>query len=329
MKKVRRTPVIRRVKSAAAIPNQFGGEDAFLWNGPVEDMLLAVAKRPQFDLVVTSPPYNIGKEYESKQELDKYLDWQEKIVRQIAPLVLTTGSICWQVGNYVDNGHIVPLDIELHPIFKRLGFKLRNRIVWHFGHGLHSKRRFSGRYEVVLWYTKSDDYIFNLDDVRVDSKYPGKRHYKGPRKGEFSSHPLGKNPEDLWTFPPDEDVWSIPNVKGNHREKSRHPCQFPIGLIERLVLALTKRGGMVFDPFMGVGSSGAAALLHGRKYVGAELIAGYVALAEKRLELAAEGTLPYRPHNRPIYDHRSSPLSKRPVERGLPIGRSTLRKLDA
>lgn len=91
-----------------------------------------------------------------------------------------SGSICWQVGNYVNNGEIIPLDIALYPIFAGLGLHLRNRSVWHFEHGLHASKRFSGRYEVILWFTKSDRYTFNLDDVRVPQKYPNKKHFKGP-----------------------------------------------------------------------------------------------------------------------------------------------------
>lgn len=185
-----------------------------------------------FDLVVTSPPYNIGKAYETKRGLDDYIAGMARIIDLIVPRLRDSGSICWQVGNYVNDGQIVPLDIEFAPIFKRHDLQLRNRIIWHFGHGLHTRRRFSGRYEVVMWYTKSDQYKFNLDAVRVPSKYPGKKHFKGPRKGLISGNPLGKNPEDVWT---------IPNVKSNHPEKTSHPCQFPVGLIERLVLATAAR----------------------------------------------------------------------------------------
>lgn len=218
----------------------------------VEKFLDALPMQPIFDLVVTSPPYNIGKEYENQVPLSDYYDWQKRIIEKIYPRLKDNGSICWQVGNYVENGSITPLDIELAPIFKELNLHLRNRIIWHFGHGLHNKNRFSGRYEVIMWYTKSDTYTFNLDDVRVPAKYPGKRSYRGENKGKLSGNPKGKNPED---------VWEIPNVKGNHIEKTNHPCQFPVGLIERLVLALTNENDLVFDPFSGVASSGVAALL--------------------------------------------------------------------
>lgn len=292
-----------------------GKEEALLWKGDTKKFLNRLPEEPLFDLVVTSPPYNINKEYEDKRDLPEYLAWQSDIISEIAKRTKPSGSICWQVGNYVENGHVVPLDIELHPIFRDLGYQLRNRIVWHFGHGLHSKRRFSGRYEVVLWYTKNDDYTFNLDDVRVPSKYPGKRHYKGPNKGKISGHPDGKNPEDVWGSSSGgnlEDVWNIPNVKGNHIEKTEHPCQFPVGLIERLVLALTNEQDLVFDPFLGAGSAGIAAAIHNRKFWGCEIVDKYIDIAEERITKALHGEEKYRPHDKPIYDHRQSKLSIAP-----------------
>ena len=151
-------------------------------------------------LIITSPPYNIGKEYETRDSIDNYLDKQEKMIDELTRILSQDGSICWQVGNYVDNGEVYPLDIFYYKIFKDRGYKLRNRIIWRFGHGLHASNRFSGRYETLLWFTKSDNYIFNLDDVRIPSKYPGKRYYKGPKKGQLSCNPKGKNPEDVWEF---------------------------------------------------------------------------------------------------------------------------------
>src|SRR6185437_8997101 len=100
---------------------------------------------------------------------------------------------------------------------------------------------------------------FNLDAIRVPAKYPGKKHFKGPNAGKYSGNPLGKNPEDVWNADQyskhGNDFWSIPNVKSNHVEKTDHPCQFPVGLIERLVLGLTNPGESVLDPYVGVGSS--------------------------------------------------------------------------
>lgn len=292
-------PVISRVKDISTEAK------TSLYLMDVEKLLDALPVEPLFDLVVTSPPYNIGKEYENQMPLDEYVAWQKRILEKIYLRLKPSGSICWQVGNYVDNGSIVPLDFEFAPIFRQLGMQLRNRIIWRFGHGLHSKKRFSGRYEVVLWYTKTDDYVFNLDDVRIPAKYPGKRSFKGPNKGQLSGNPLGKNPED---------VWDIPNVKGNHVEKTIHPCQFPVGLIERLVLALTNEGELVFDPFCGVASTGVAALLHKRNFWGCEVIKEYIETGRERLNATVAGTVRYRPYDQPIYDPGQSALSKVPEE---------------
>ncbi|MHB2149179.1 DNA-methyltransferase [Calditrichota bacterium LG25] len=244
-------------------------------------------------LVVTSPPYNLDKAYETKLDMDEYLAQQEKVIKECVRVLDDRGSLCWEVGNYVENGEIIPLDILLYPIFSSLNLHLRNRIIWHFGHGLHASKRFSGRYEVILWFTKGDEYTFNLDAVRIPQKYPNKKHFKGPKKGELSGNPLGKNPSD---------IWEIPNVKSNHVEKTIHPCQFPVELIERLVLALTNEGDWVLDPFMGVGSTAIAALIHNRKALGAEIMKEYVEIAKKRIEEAEKGTLRIRPMERSIYN---------------------------
>lgn len=292
----------RVLDSGSALPRTL--PDYFLWRGLVEDFLSQLPRKPMFDLIVTSPPYNIGKPYERRTELQAYMDWQASVIAELVPRLKNSGSICWETGNHVDDGQILPLDIEFAPIFRQYGLQLRNRIIWQFGHGLHNRRRFSGRYEVVLWYTKTNDYIFNLDAVRIPAKYPGKRHFKGPKRGELSGNPLGKNPED---------VWDIPNCKSNHIEKTVHPCQFPVGLIERLVLSLTDKGGLVFDPFAGVASAGVAAAIHERRFWGCEPVEEYVDIGSSRITDALQGRAKYRPHDRPVYDHTKSQLSTVPL----------------
>ena len=177
------------------------------------------------ELVVTSPPYNTGKEYERQTSLEEYIASQRQTIAACLEILSPTGSICWQVGHYIagmaTNKEAFPLDLVLYPLFKSFGLKLRNRIVWYFGHGLHEKHRFTGRHETILWFTRDvEDYTFNLDPVRIPQKYPGKRAFRGPNKGKPSGNPLGKNPSD---------VWDMPNVKSNHVEKTEHPCQFPVG----------------------------------------------------------------------------------------------------
>lgn len=250
-------------------------------------------KKESMHLIVTSPPYNIGKAYEKRTPNALYIEQQAATIAEAVRLLHPNGSICWQVGNHVDDGEVFPLDILLYPYFAAHGLKLRNRIVWTFGHGLHCQKRFSGRHETILWFTRSDDYTFNLDPVRIPSKYPDKKHFKGPKRGEVSSNPLGKNPSD---------VWDIPNVKSNHVEKTDHPCQFPVGLIERLVLALTKSGENVLDPYLGVGSTAIAALKSGRNAYGCDIMQEYVDIAKSRIDEFHAGTLRTRPMNKPVYD---------------------------
>ena len=260
-----------------------------------EDNLSFMSKLPNgsMKLIVTSPPYNIGKTYERRSSLQRYVEAQEATISECVRLLHPHGSICWQVGNHVQNGEIFPLDMILYPAFQRHGLKLRNRIVWHFEHGLHCSKRLSGRHETILWFTKGNDYTFHLDPIRVPSKYPGKKFFKGPRRGQLSGNPLGKNPGDVWIFP---------NVKNNHVEKTIHPCQFPVELVERLVLALTNSGDNLLDPYMGVGSAIVASVKHGRNGYGCEIVREYVEIARERVRDLRAGLLRTRPMNRPIYD---------------------------
>jgi adenine-specific DNA-methyltransferase len=265
----------------------------------------------KFDLIITSPPYNIGKEYETKQSIELYLNQQEEVIDELVRVTSPQGSICWQVGNYIEKGEVFPLDIFYYRIFKKRKLKLRNRIIWHFGHGLHASNRFSGRYETILWFTKSDKYIFNLDDVRIPSKYPGKRHFKGPNRGKPSGNPRGKNPSDIWEIVVkdwENELWNIPNVKSNHPEKTEHPCQFPIELVERCILALTNKGSWILDPYAGVGSSLIAAIKNNRKTIGIEKVPEYVNETKKRIKKLLDGTLKVRHITKPI--HRPSPNDK-------------------
>ena len=254
---------------------------------------LSKKKDETFKLIVTSPPYNIGKSYETKKALDVYLESQKKIILECIRTLKNSGSICWQTGNYVDKGEIVPIDVYLYDIFKSQGLKLRNRIIWHFGHGLHCKKRLSGRYETILWFTKSDNYTFNLDPIRVPQKYPNKRHFKGKNKGKLSCNPLGKNPSD---------VWNIPNVKHNHPEKTKHPCQFPVELIDRLVLSLTDKEDVVFDPFLGSGTTIISALKNNRFGFGCEILKEYADLSKSRIKDYLNGKVKTREMGTPIYE---------------------------
>jgi len=287
------------------IPSSFSSENfVTLYCGDCLEFLKAIPDE-SIQLVVTSPPYNIGKEYEDVLDIDVYKAQQRKVIEECIRVLKPEGSICWEIGNYVDDGEIIPLDILLYDCFRDNGLTMRNRIVWHFGHGLHCKNRFSGRYETINWFTKSDDYVFNLDPVRVPQKYPGKRHYKGPNKGRLSGNPKGKNPAD---------VWNIPHVKSNHVEKTDHPCQFPVALVQRLVLSMTNEDDLVFDPFMGVGTTAIATVINNRRAAGSELIDYYYDIAVDRVKKAIVGELRIRP-DKPVYKPaKKSKLTANPWE---------------
>ena len=260
------------------------------------DCLVGIRELPNesIDLVVTSPPYFMGKKYDSSNDLSDFVNLHTTLLPELIRVTKKGGSICWQVGYHAKNGAITPLDFIIYDIFKNMSdLFLRNRIIWTFEHGLHGQKRFSGRHEIILWFSKGNDYYFDLDNVRVPQKYPGKKYYKGAKKGEFSGNPLGKNPSDVWT---------IPNVKALHIEKTEHPCQFPVALAQRLIRALCPPQGRVLDPFMGAGSSGVATLVEKRKFVGFELEPEYYKIAKKRCNQALNGKAIYRPLEKPILE---------------------------
>lgn len=259
------------------------------------------------DLVLSSPPYCMGKAYEDKTKAEDFVKDHQVILPEIVRVTKPGGSICWQVGYHVSDGVVTPLDFVVHGILKEKckDIYLRNRIIWTFGHGLHSADRFSGRHETLLWFTKGEEYHFDLDAIRVLQRYPGKTHYKGDLKGKPSGNPKGKNPTD---------VWDIPNVKANHVEKTAHPCQFPIALARRVIKGLSKEGDLVLDPYTGSGSTAATCVLSNRRFVGAELEPKYYKIGLKRMKAAIRNKLPFR-EDKPVYiPPPNTPLTTIPSE---------------
>ena len=275
------------------------------------DCLKVLRKLPDgiANVIVSSPPYNVGKEYETVTPLANYISLMKEVLTDCARLVADGGSLCWQVGSTFDrDGSLILIDKIVDNIMDDLAscydLRLRNRIIWHYDHGLHSSYRFSGRYETILWYTKGASYKFNLNAVRVPQKYPGKKAYRGRNAGQYSGHPLGKNPSDFWMS--ESDVWGIPNVKSNHVEKTEHPCQFPIDLVARLILALSDPGDVVLDPFGGVGTTAATAVHLGRRAISIDVKAKYSLIARARVKKAWSGTLEFRRSAPPLTPPHSS-----------------------
>ncbi len=258
----------------------------------------------EIQVVVTSPPYNIWKSYERKQPLEEYLTPYYELAKELHRVITDTWSLFWEVGNYIQDWEVFPLDIYFYDIFKTAGFKLRNRIIWHFEHGLHASKRLSWRYESILWFTKWDNYQFNLDSIRVPSKYPWKLHFKWPNKGKPSWNPLWKNPSDLWKLINqdwEKEIWDIPNVKANHPEKTNHPCQFPIELVQRCILATSNEWDVVLDPFLWAWSSILAALMHNRRWIWFEMDDLYIQSTKARIWELQEWKLKFRPLWKPVH----------------------------
>ncbi|MBD2300733.1 site-specific DNA-methyltransferase [Nostoc sp. FACHB-87] len=255
------------------------------------------------DLVISSPPYNLGKEYEARQALDIYLESQKNVLQECSRVLKKTGSLFWQVGAFADKGTIIPLDIRLFPILESCGLLPRNRIIWARQHGLHAQKKFSCRHETILWFTKSNEYIFNLDAIRVPQKYQNKKHYRGNRKGELSCNPDGKNPGDIWLFR---------NVKHNHEEQTIHPCQFPEDLVSRIVLATTNAGDLVFDPYMGAGTVAVVSKNHNRNFIGTEIDPKYHQVGLRRLsgEPDEKGYFPNLKTLRDYVERTGQPIEK-------------------
>lgn len=282
-----------------------------LYNGDCLSLLREIPDET-IDLIITSPPYCMKKAYENpSDDIDTFKETHNRIFDDLYRILKPGGSICWQVGYHVNDASIIPLDYLIYNIFTEKNEKLkyplilRNRIIWTFGHGLNSIQRFSGRHETILWFTKGEKYEFNLDCVRVPQKYPGKRYYKGNRKGELSGNPLGKNPSD---------VWDIPNVKANHIEKTDHPCQFPVVIPQRLIKALTSEKGVVLDPFMGSGTTALSALLEKRKFIGAEIQSDYYDISKKRIQDALKGIIKVREDKPVMLPDQKSKVAKLPEE---------------
>lgn len=232
-----------------------------------------------FDLTVTSPPYNIGKSYENKITLEEYVSWSATWIRSVWDHTAEAGSFWLNVG-YTPihpGGKAVPLPYLLWNVSD---FYLIQEVVWNYGAGVAGKKFFSPRNEKFLWYVKNaHDYVFNLDDVRDPNvKYP--RQFKN---GRLKVNPKGKNPSDVWQFP---KVTSGKNRSS--KERAPHPAQFPEAVIDRIIKASSNPGQVVFDPFMGSGTTAVVASRLGRKVIGVEIHEQYCEIAVQRYLKAIE-----------------------------------------
>ena len=273
--KVRAVAIAEKLRPALGRPHT--SRDGFvLYNHDCRRVMAAMAAAGiVVDLTLTSPPYNIGKEYERPLPLHEYLEWARSWLHDIWTITADDGSLWLNLGYVpvVDQGRAIPLPYLL---WDKTNFFLQQEIVWNYGAGVSSKRLFSPRNEKWLFYTKNAErYTFNLDLVRDPNvKYPNQKKH-----GRFRCNPLGKNPSD---------VWAIPKVTTGRdrssKERTGHPAQFPLSLVDRIVKVSTAPTQTVLDPFCGSGSTGVAAIGNGCVFVGAELRADYCSMAVKRVD---------------------------------------------
>lgn len=279
---------IKRIKKKLGKPAH-EGQGYLIYSGDCMDLMSRITE-PTVDLTVTSPPYNIGKEYEKILSLDEYLDWCERWIGEIHRVTVPNGTFWLNLG-YVSipkRAKAIPLPYLL---WDRSPFFMVQEVVWHYGAGVAAKLFYSPRNEKFIWYVKDpDDYVFNLDDVRDPNvKYPNQK-----KNGKLKCNTIGKNPTDVWQFP---KVTSGRNRSS--KERTPHPAQFPVAVIDRIIKASSNEGDLILDPFLGSGSTIEVALANRRLAVGFEIKEEYVEIAVQRIESAikrraqdrAQGTL--------------------------------------
>ncbi len=217
------------------------------------------------DLIITDPPFNIGKKYDSygdNLKFEEYLDWCHQWLNECIRLLKPHGSI--YLFNYPENNAYLKTYLD-----KKMQF--RRWLTWHYHTNTgHSKKNYTRTQHSILFYTKNDAYVFNKDDVAQPYKNPtDKRIQKLIAQGKNGTGPY--------------DVFIFNIVKNVSKEKTEHIAQLPLGLVEIFVKASSKPGHLVFDPFMGSGTTAVAAKKNGRDYLGCEISKKYWQIIKNRL----------------------------------------------
>jgi len=236
---------------------------------------MKILKDDVVNLTFTSPPYNIGKEYESIMDNDEYIFWCKEWTAEVHRLTKSNGSFLFNLGYFQVEGKGKEVPI-VYMLWDKTPFYLLQEIVWNYEAGVACKKVLSPRNEKLLWFVKDEnDYVFNLDDIRDKNvKYPNQK-----KNGRLRCNTLGKNPSNVWQI---AKVTSGKNRSA--KERMDHPAQTPIDLLNRIILGFSNRDELVLDPFMGSGSTAEAALLNGRKVLGFEINKNYCDLIAERVD---------------------------------------------
>jgi len=267
---------LARIRSALG-PPAYERDKVLLYHGDCLK-LLPLLPPDSIDLTVTSPPYNIGKEYESRREVAEYIDWCAEWIAELYRVAAPTGAFWLNLGYLSLPGRARAVPIP-YLLWDRVPFYLVQEVVWQYGAGVAARRAYSPRNEKFLWYVRDPASVyFDLDAVRDPNiKYPN-QFKNGKRKVNLA----GKNPGDVWSFP---KVTSGRNRSSP--ERTPHPAQFPLAVIERIIKGSSPTDAIVLDPFMGSGSTAEAAMKLGRPALGFELNPAYIEIAARRLDAVA------------------------------------------
>lgn len=257
-----------RTSDLTALRNQTICGDAF--------EVLGRLPQASFNLLFADPPYNLTKDF-GKQKFkqrpsDEYEDWLDSWLSLCIPLLKTTASV-YICGDWRSGAAIQKIGSKY--------LRLQNRITWEREKGRGAKANWKNAAEDIWFFTVSDEYIFNLDAVKVRRKVLAPYKQNGePKDWENSAHGRYRNthPSNIWTNI-SVPFWSM-------RENTDHPTQKPEKLLAKIILASTNSGDLILDPFAGSGTTAVAAKKLGRRFVGIESDKKYCLLAQKRLELA-------------------------------------------
>lgn len=249
------------------------GERYAIYNGNCVELLTKIPAG-SIDLSFTSPPYNIGKEYETVRPMEDFIDWCSDWIEKIYRATTLNGSLLLNVGYVSLPGRAKSIPIP-YLLWNRVPFFLQQEIVWNYGAGVAAKKFLSPRNEKLLWYVKdAENYCFNLDDIRdPDVAYPNQK-----KKGKLRCNTIGKNPSDVW------QIAKVTSGEGRaSKERTPHPAQFPLDLCERAIKGFSPNDGIVLDPFLGSGSTIDACLRWGRYSIGFEIREDYCAIGAERI----------------------------------------------
>jgi site-specific DNA-methyltransferase (adenine-specific) len=226
------------------------------------------------DLIIADPPYNIEIAGQAWDKVANFTEWMDALIDEWLRLLKPTGNLFiyggFPIKKYTYEGDIADVYLSL-----RRRNVMREVLIWHYKTGNAAKHFYPSRFEVLLWAVKSEDYKFNIDDIRIKYDEKTLAQYKKDKRLNHETLEKGKIPDN---------VWIINRINGSSKEKTGHPSQKPLEICERIVKGHSDKGDIILVPFAGSGSECVAAIRNGRHFIGFERESEYIEIANKRLE---------------------------------------------